>query len=59
VVRHFLIKLKPGEPSISQVHPHFFHQAPLAGDAVQVSDQQILRSSSGSIEGRPARYRAG
>src|SRR5260370_25509776 len=53
VVRHFLIKLKPSEPSIREVHPHLFHQAPLAGDAVQVSDQQNSEEQL-RIDRRPA-----
>ena len=53
VVRHFLIKLKSSEPSIREVHPHLFHQAPLASDAVQVSDQQNPEEQL-RIDRRPA-----
>jgi len=40
VVRDFLIQIEPREPSIGKMHADFFHQSPLAGDAVEITHQQ-------------------
>jgi hypothetical protein len=40
VVRDLLIEAQPGEPAPRQVHTQLFHQFALAGDAVQIADQQ-------------------
>ena len=54
MMRDLLIEPQPGEPSPRQVHTQFFHQVPLAADAIEIPDQQnaqqLLR-----IDRRPPR----
>jgi hypothetical protein len=54
VIGNLLLKAQSSEPTVGKMHPHFVHQAPLAGDPVQIADQQqaqqhfrINRRSSG------------
>src|SRR5260370_13654132 len=37
---YFLVKAQAGEPAPSQMHAQLLHQLPLAGDAVQIPQQQ-------------------
>jgi hypothetical protein len=39
-MRNLLIEAQTGEPAPRQMHAQFFHQSPLAGDAVQIADQK-------------------
>src|SRR6266849_5211180 len=40
VMRNLLIEAESGEPTPRQMHAQLFHQLPLAGDAVEIADQQ-------------------
>ena len=40
VMRNFLIEAEPGEPPPSEMHAQLFDQFALAGDAIQIPDQQ-------------------
>jgi hypothetical protein len=40
MMRYLLIEPQPGEPPPRQVHAQFFHQLALAGNAVEIADQQ-------------------
>src|SRR5437762_5090993 len=40
VMRNLLIEAQTGEPAPRQMHAQFFHQFPLASDAVQIADQK-------------------
>jgi hypothetical protein len=40
VVGNLLVKTQTGEPTISQMHPYFFHQTPFAGDPIKIADHQ-------------------
>ena len=40
VVGNLLIQAQPGEPAPCQMHAQLFHQLALAGDAVQIANQQ-------------------
>src|SRR5713226_9094322 len=40
VVWNLLLEVQPSEPTIGQVHPDFFQQAPLAANPVEISHQQ-------------------
>jgi hypothetical protein len=40
VMRNRLMEAQPREPAPGQVHSQLFHQFALAGDAVQIADQQ-------------------
>ena len=54
MVGNLLAEIQPREPAVGQMHPHFVHQAPLAGDSIEIAYQQqaqqylgINRGSSG------------
>src|SRR6516164_8922005 len=51
MVRNLLIEAEPGEPSPRQVHTQLFHQSALAGDAVQIADQQNAQQQLGINRG--------
>ena len=53
-MRNLLIEPQTGEPSPRQMHAQLFHQFALAGDAVQIADQQNAQQQLG-INRRPAR----
>ena len=53
VMRDLLIETQTREPAPRQVHAQFFHQLALAGDAIQVADQQDAQQKFG-INGRTA-----
>jgi len=40
VMRDLLLEAQAGEPAPRQMHAQLFHQLPLAGDAVQVAEQE-------------------
>ena len=52
MVRQRLVKPQAGEPPIGEMHPDFVQQAPLAGDPLEVPDeqqaQQYFRVNRGS-----------
>jgi len=52
-MRNLLIEAQTGEPASRQVHAQLLHQLPLAGDAVQIADQEDAQQKLG-INGRPA-----
>src|SRR5713101_5915741 len=54
MMRDLLIEAQTGEPAACQVHAQFFHQFPLAGDAVQIANQQNAQQQLG-INRRSAR----
>src|SRR6202521_2231525 len=53
VMRDLLIEAQTGEPAPRQVPAQFLHQLPLAGNAIQVADQQNAQQKLG-INGRTA-----
>ena len=53
-MRNFFIESQAGEPAPCQVHAQFFHQLALAGDAIQVANQQDAQQQFG-IDGGPSR----
>jgi hypothetical protein len=53
VVGNLLIKAQPGEPAPRQVHAQLFHQLALAGDAVQIANQQNAQQKLGINRGAP------
>src|ERR1051326_6459178 len=53
VMRNLLIKPQPGKPSPGQMHAQFFYQLALAGDAVQIADQQHAQQQLGIDRGPP------
>jgi hypothetical protein len=40
MMRNLLVKAQSGKPAPSQMHAQLFQQLPLAGDAVQIAQQQ-------------------
>ena len=46
-MRHLLIEPQTDEPSPRQMHAQFLHQLTLAGDAVQIADQQNAQQQLG------------
>jgi len=46
-MRNLLIEAQTSEPAPRQVHAQFLHQLPLAGDAIQVADQQDAQQKFG------------
>ena len=54
MMRDLLIEAQTGEPAPCQVHAQFFHQFPLAGNAVQIANQQNAQQQLG-INRRSAR----
>ena len=46
-MRDLLIEPQPGEPAPRQMHAQLFHQLALAGNAVQVADQQHAQQQFG------------
>src|SRR5271165_1859473 len=46
-MRDLLIETQTGEPAPRQVHAQLLHQLPLAGDAVQIADQQDAQQQLG------------
>ena len=55
-MRNLLIEPQTGEPAPRQMHAQLFHQFALAGDAVQIADQQNAQQQFGINRG-PARCR--
>ena len=53
-MRNFLIEAQTGEPAPRQVHAQLFHQFALAGDAVQIADQQNAQQQFGVDGGPPS-----
>ena len=53
VMRNLLIESQPGEPAPRQMHAQLFHQLALAGDAVQIADQQNAQQQFGVDRGPP------
>ena len=53
VMRNLLIETQPREPAPGQMHSQLFHQPALAGDAVQVADQQNAQQQFGINRGPP------
>ena len=51
-MRDLLIETQAGEPAPRQMHAQFLHQFALAGDAVQIADQQNAQQKLG-INRRP------
>src|SRR5215472_16092311 len=51
VVRNLLIEAQPGEPAPCQMHAQFFYQPALAGNAVQITDQQNAQQQLGINRG--------
>ena len=47
VMRDLLIEAQTGEPAPRQMHAQFLHQFPLAGDAIQIADQQDAQQQLG------------
>jgi hypothetical protein len=54
MMRDLLIEAEPGEPAPRQMHAQFLHQPALAGDAVQITDQQNAQQQL-RINRRPTR----
>ena len=52
MVRNLLIETQAREPSPSQMHAQLFHQLALAGDTVEIADQQNAQQEFG-INRRP------
>lgn len=48
-----LIEPDPREPAIRQVHADLFHQPPLAGDAVEIANQENAQQNL-RVDRRPA-----
>ena len=46
-MRDLLIEAQTGEPAPGQMHAQFLHQLALAGDAVQIADQQNAQQQLG------------
>jgi hypothetical protein len=53
VVGDLLIEAETGEPPPGQMHAQFLHQLALAGDAVQIADQQNPQQKLGIDRGSP------
>ncbi len=51
VMWDLLIETQTGEPAPRQMHAQFLHQLPLAGDAIQIADQENAQQKLG-INGR-------
>ena len=51
VMWNLLVEAQTGEPAPGQMHAQFLHQLPLAGDAVQVADQQDAQQKLGINRG--------
>src|SRR2546425_9327637 len=54
VMRNLLIEAQSGKPAPRQMHAQFLDQPALAGDAVQIANQQYAQQKLG-IDGRAAR----
>ena len=52
-MRDLLIEAQTGEPAPRQMHAQFLDQLALAGDAIQLTDQQDAQQKLGSMDGRP------
>ncbi len=50
-MRDLLIETQPREPAPGQVHAQFFHQFALAGDAIQIADQENAQQKLGINRG--------
>jgi len=55
VMRNLLIEPQAGEPAPRQMHAQLFHELPLAGDAVQIANQQNAQQQLG-IDRRPSGF---
>ena len=53
VMRNLLIEAQPRKPAPCQMHSQFLHQFALAGDAVQIADQQDAQQQFGIDRGTP------
>ena len=51
---YFLVEAQAGEPAPSQMHAQLLHQLPLAGDAVQIPQQQNPQQHFRINRGAPA-----
>ncbi len=51
VMRDLLIEAQSCEPAPRQVHAQFLHQLPLAGDPIQIADQQDAQQQFGINRG--------
>src|SRR5271157_5313444 len=54
VVRNLLIEPQAGEPAPRQMHAQLFHQLALAGNAVQIANQQDAQQQFGIDGGTPS-----
>ena len=52
-MRHLRIEAQAREPPPGQMHAQLFHQLPLSGDAIQVTDQQNAQQEFGVDRGPP------
>lgn len=47
MIRDLLPEVQPREPTVSQMHPYFFQQTPLARDPIQITHQQQTQQHFG------------